>query len=52
LLGKEVKTIVNEYMIPGKYKAVFPAENLASGLYFYKIVTGDFVDVKKMLLLK
>jgi len=52
LLGKEVVTIVNENLEPGKYKVSFTADNLASGLYFYKIVSNNFVDVKKMLILK
>lgn len=52
VLGKEVKTIVDQYADPGKFKAVFNAENLASGLYFYKITSNDFTDVKKMLIVK
>ncbi len=52
VLGKEVKTIVNEYTEPGRFKAVFNADNLASGLYFYKITSNDFTDVKKMLIIK
>jgi hypothetical protein len=52
ILGKEVKTIVDEYTEPGRFKAVFNAENLASGLYFYKITSNDFNDVKKMLIVK
>lgn len=52
ILGKEVKTIVDEYAEPGRYKVVYSAENLASGLYFYKITSNDFTDVKKMLIVK
>jgi hypothetical protein len=52
ILGKEVKTITNESVQPGKFKVIFDAGYLASGVYFYKIYTSDFTDVKKMLLLK
>ena len=52
ILGKEVKTLVNESQGPGVYKVVFNAGNLASGIYFYSITTGTFHKIKKMLLLK
>ncbi len=52
VLGQEVATIVNENVKPGKYKADFNAENLASGIYFYKLVTNDFVNIKKMVVVK
>ncbi len=52
LLGRVVETLVNQDMQPGRYKIDFSAINYASGLYLYKIVTGDFVDVKKMLIVK
>jgi hypothetical protein len=52
LLGREVQTIVNQDLVPGKYNVDFMANNFASGLYFYKIITNDFVDVKKMLIVK
>jgi photosystem II stability/assembly factor-like uncharacterized protein len=52
LLGREVKTLVNEFKTAGYYKAEFNASNLASGVYFYKIESGTFSDTKKMLLIK
>jgi hypothetical protein len=52
VLGREVKTIVDEYTEPGKFKVVFSADNLASGLYFYKITANEFTDIKKMLIIK
>ena len=54
ILGREVATIVNEYQLAGSYKTQFSASNLrlASGVYFYRIVADDFVQSKKMLLLK
>lgn len=52
LLGKEVAALVNEQKEPGYYEAVFDGSNLASGLYFYKIEAGSFVETKKMMLIK
>lgn len=51
-LGKEVETLVNEFMPAGVYSVTFNASGLTSGLYFYKIITNNFVDTKKMLLVK
>lgn len=56
LLGKEVATLVNEDKPAGSYEVEFnPAssiKNLASGIYFYRLQAGDFVETKKMTLLK
>jgi len=52
LAGKEVSQLVNEYKQAGNYSVSFNAMNLASGIYLYKIQSGDFVDVKKMTLIK
>jgi hypothetical protein len=53
VLGKEVATLVNKEVTPGKYTADFDASNLASGIYVYRIVAGtEFTAVKKMVLLK
>jgi len=52
LLGREVETLVNQDMSPGRYKLDLNAANYASGMYLYKITTNDFVDVKKMLIIK
>ncbi len=52
VLGKEVSVIVNENKEPGYYEAAFDGSNLASGLYFYRIEAGDFVETKKMMLVK
>lgn len=52
LLGKEIASLVNERKEPGYYEAVFDGSNLASGLYFYKIEAGNFVETKKMMLIK
>jgi hypothetical protein len=52
ILGKEVKTIVNEVEPAGNYKVSFDASKLSSGVYFYKIEAGSFVQSKKMILMK
>lgn len=52
LLGKEIKTLVNENKAPGKYSVSFSGLNLPSGLYLYRIEAGDFSQVKKMILVK
>lgn len=52
VLGKEVKTLVNEKKEVGVYNIDFDASNLSSGIYFYRIESGDFTAVKKMMLVK
>ncbi len=52
LLGNEVKALVNEYKPAGEYDVVFNAEGLSSGTYFYKLVTENFSETKKIILLK
>ena len=52
ILGNEVVTLVNEYKSAGSYEIQFNAENLPSGVYFYKLQAGSFISVKKMLLLR
>ena len=51
-LGKEVATLVDEERPSGGYAVEFDGSNLSSGVYFYQLKTGDFVQTKKMLLLK
>ena len=51
-LGREVETIVNEQLNAGSYKADWNASNFPSGVYFYKLTTGDFSKTNKMLLIK
>jgi hypothetical protein len=50
--GTEVATLVNEKLSIGSYKVDFNGSNLASGVYFYKLQTSDFVQTKKMILVK
>jgi photosystem II stability/assembly factor-like uncharacterized protein len=52
MLGKEIATLVNEKQSPGMYEVTFDGSNFASGVYFYRIQAGDFVQVKKMLMIK
>ena len=52
VLGKEVAKLVNEEKPAGRYEVEFNASSLASGIYFYRIQAGSFVDTKKMILLK
>ncbi len=52
ILGKEVATLVNEFKATGTYSVDFDGSNLASGVYLYRIESGDFTAVKKMLLIK
>lgn len=52
ILGREVQTIVNEVKNAGKYQVNFDASSLTSGVYFYKIKTDRYSEVKKMILIK
>ncbi|HEY5534362.1 MAG TPA: T9SS type A sorting domain-containing protein [Ignavibacteria bacterium] len=52
ILGKEVATLLNEKLQPGTYEVTFDGSLLASGIYFYKIVAGNFTQVKRMVLVK
>jgi len=51
ILGKEVASLVNEPKIAGTYNIEFNASNLASGVYFYQLRAGPFVETKKLILL-
>lgn len=52
ILGREVKTLVNEVKNAGSYSVEFNAINLVSGVYFYRIESGKYSASKKLLLLK
>jgi hypothetical protein len=51
-LGEEVANLVNENKPIGNYSVSFDASELPSGVYFYKISAGNFVETKKMILLR
>jgi hypothetical protein len=52
VLGKEVATLVNENQKPGNYEVEFDGSSLSSGIYFYRLQAGDFIETKKMILIK
>ena len=52
ILGSKINEQVNEHQSAGNYTVKFNAENLPSGVYFYKLVAKDFVCTKKMILVK
>jgi hypothetical protein len=52
ILGEKIKELKNEIMKPGYFEVEFNASALASGVYLYRIKAGDFVQTKKMILLK
>jgi hypothetical protein len=52
VLGREVKTLVNEFKQVGRYSVTLDASSLATGVYFYRITSGNYVSTKKMLLMK
>ncbi len=52
ILGKEVATLVDEEKVAGEYKIQFNAANLPSGFYFYQLKAGEYVETRKMVLLK
>ena len=52
ITGKEVRMLANGYKVAGKYSVTFNASDLASGIYFYQIITPNFVETKKLILMK
>jgi ligand-binding sensor domain-containing protein len=52
VLGREVRTLVNENLQPGSYETTFDATGLASGVYFYRLHAGQFVEMKKLVVLR
>lgn len=52
ILGREVKTLLSEQLYTGEYEIEFDARNLSSGMYYYRLQSGDNVSVKKMTLVK
>lgn len=52
VLGREVYTLLNEEFAAGNYSVDFNASELPSGMYFYKLTSGEFSEVKKMVLIK
>ena len=52
ILGNEIVTLINEEKQPGTYEVDFDGTNLPSGIYFYQLKTGNFIETKKMILLR
>ncbi len=52
ILGKKIATLVNEEKLPGTYEVKFDASHLPSGIYFYRLLVGNYSETKSMVLLK
>jgi hypothetical protein len=52
MLGNQVELLVNNEMQPGSYSTDFNAAKISSGVYFYRLETGDFSETRKMILTK
>jgi hypothetical protein len=52
ILGKEIQTLVNEQLSPGTYEVTLDGSNLPSGIYFYQLRSGEYLETKKLVLLK
>ena len=52
VLGNEVATLIDEFKSAGSYEVEFNSENLASGVYIYRLYTAQFTETKKMVLLR
>ncbi|MEO8169146.1 MAG: T9SS type A sorting domain-containing protein, partial [bacterium] len=52
VLGRRVATLVNENLNPGSYEVSFDGKNLASGVYLYRLKSGTFSSVKRMVVIK
>jgi hypothetical protein len=52
ILGSEIMTLINDKKEPGTYEVELNAQNLSSGTYIYRIVAGQFIETKKMVLMK
>jgi len=51
-LGNEIATLVNKEKPAGSYEVEWNAINLPSGIYFYQLKAGSFIQAKKMILLR
>ncbi|RPH36183.1 T9SS C-terminal target domain-containing protein, partial [bacterium] len=52
MLGQEVATLVSGEVVAGYHEVRFDASGLATGVYFYRLQAGDFVEVKRLMCLK
>jgi hypothetical protein len=51
-LGEHVETLIDTRLNKGSYHAIFNSSNLTSGIYFYRLTAGNFIELKKMMLIK
>jgi hypothetical protein len=51
-LGRKVSKLISKEMLPGKYSQQWNAEGLSSGIYFFKLQAGSYIETKKLDLLK
>ena len=52
MLGTEIASLVNEERPVGSYEVEYNGANLTSGIYFYRLQAGSFIETKKMMLMK
>jgi hypothetical protein len=52
LLGRELITLVDKEVEQGEYSITFNANNLSSGIYFYQLIAGSYIQTRKMILIK
>jgi outer membrane protein assembly factor BamB len=52
LMGRDILTLLDSYQELGSYDVIFQAKNIASGIYFYTLTSGNFMETKKLILLK
>jgi hypothetical protein len=52
MIGREMRTLVNETKSPGTYEIEFDGSDLSSGTYYYKLTMGSHFEIRKMVLLK
>jgi len=52
MLGNEIETLINEEKSVGTYELNWNANDLPSGVYFYQLRAGNFIETKKMILVK
>jgi hypothetical protein len=52
VLGNTITTLVNEKKQTGSYEVIFDASDLSSGVFFYKLTAGEYVNIKKMVVIR